>query len=134
MKCTNHSLTIGTPKHTYVRSNTGTTPIKACHFYGGGGGGLYPSSSNPSLPSHHYSLTRITLIIRGPKNNYNSSTLTFCLMFALEETRHATAATAVIQSLSFTKEEVLITRNSVNYSLSRKKEQFCDFVELLLLE
>ena len=55
-------------------------------------------------------------------------------MFALEETRHGTAATAVVKSSSFTKEEVLTTQSTANYSLSRKKQQFCNLAESTLLD
>ena len=54
-------------------------------------------------------------------------------MFALEETRHATAATAVVKSSSFTKEEVLTTQSTANHSLSRKKT-ILNLAESILLD
>ena len=56
--------------------------------------------------------------------------MTFCLVFVFEETRHATTA-VVIKSSSFTKEEVLTTQNTANYSpyFETQKKQFHDLLE-----
>ena len=50
-----------------------------------------------------------------------------------EDTSHVTASTAVVQNLSFTKEEVLTTQNMVNYLLSRDaNKHFHDLLESLI--